>query len=254
VHARAAVAVSRDGGRDRLVTLRSEPPLTLRPTPRGLHLVGTSAGPLGGDVLALSVVVGAGAHLTVRSAAATLVQPGARRGPSVFDVDAEVGSGAELVWAPEPTVVVRGADHETRSRVSLSSGAVLVWRDELVLGRHGEPAGSVRSRLRVDREGEPLVRNDVVLGPRWPASLGPAGAGDDTRSVGTALVVHPLAAGISVAGPIDGVRAAVLALADDVVLVTVIAPSPGAVSAALDAALGSVVGAGRAPLSRCRPR
>ena len=233
MRARAAVAVARrPDGRDHLTTLRSHPPLTLRPTPTGLHLVGTSAGPLGGDDLQLDVSVGPGAELTVRSAAAVLVQPGARPGPSVQRIDVRVGAGGRLVWRPEPTVLVRGCDHECHVHLDLEPGATLVWREVVVLGRHGEDSGSLLTRLVVDRAGRPLLRNDLAVGPRWPGSQGPAGVGSATRAVGTALLVGgPV--GPPTPWPAD-VRAAVLPLADEVALVTALAPTAGAVAAALD--------------------
>jgi urease accessory protein len=240
VRATAAIAAERPaGGGDgppRLTTLRSDPPLTVRPTPGGVHLVGSSAGPLGGDVLALGVDVGAGAALTVRSAAATLAQPGPAGGTSRLAVTASVGAGGSLGWRPEPLVAVRGCDHRATVHLTLAPGAAVVWRDDIVLGRHAEDPGSVRARLRVDRGGRPLLRNDLVAGPRWPGSLGPAGVGPGTRAVTTVLVVGPLAAGL-VDGPADlgdGVRAAVLRLAPDAVLFTAVARRPGALFAAVD--------------------
>jgi urease accessory protein len=235
VQAHATVSVVRQDGHDRLVTLRSDPPLTLRPTPAGLHLVGTSAGPLAGDDLRLDVAVGAGAELTVRSVAATLAQPGARPGPSTLRIEIDVGAGGRLVWGPQPTVLVRGCDHEIHVRVRLGAGARLVWRDEIVLGRHGEESGSLLSRLAVDRAGLPVLRNDLVVGGRGPGSLGPAGVGADTRAVGTVVIVGPEAAAVRVSGHGADVRAAVLPLAAaDAVLVTAVSPAPGAVATWLD--------------------
>jgi urease accessory protein len=75
LRAHASARAERVGDVSRLVELRSDPPLVLRATPAGLHLVGGAAGPLGGDELALDITVGAGACLVVRSAAATLAQP-----------------------------------------------------------------------------------------------------------------------------------------------------------------------------------
>jgi urease accessory protein len=254
MRARAAVGVTRTAGGDRLTTLRSDPPLTFRPTPTGLHLVGTSAGPLAGDDLGLDVAVGAGAHLTVRSVAATLVQPGARPSVSMLRITADVGANGTLEWVPQPTVAVRGCDHESSVHVRLAAGAGLVWRDELVLGRYGEASGSLLSRLVIDRAGRPVLRTDLAVGPRWPGSQGPAGVGAGTRAVGTAVVVGPGAERLradaddphadradepatGASGP-PGMRLAILPLADpDAVMVTVVGPSAGLVSVALDAVL-----------------
>jgi urease accessory protein len=176
VKATARIVALADGrGGTRCTTLRSAPPLSFRETAEGLYLVGTAAGPLGGDDLRLGLSVGAGAALTVRSAAAMLVQPGARPGaPSSLHVDVEVGPGGLLRWLPEPTVAVRGCDHRATTVIRLAPGAQLVWREELVLGRHGEEGGSILQRLRIDAGGLALLRNDLAAGPRWPGSSGPA--------------------------------------------------------------------------------
>jgi len=83
MRATARITAVADGGRTRLVTLRSEPPILVRRTgPRHadgeveVHLVGGAAGPLGGDRLRVEVTVGPGARLCVRTVAASLALPG----------------------------------------------------------------------------------------------------------------------------------------------------------------------------------
>ncbi len=242
-------------GRTRCSTLRSDPPLTLRATgDETVHLVGSAAGPLGGDDLRLSVTVGAGGRLTVRSAAAAVALPGARGGSSSLAVDVAVGAGARLHWLPEPTILVRGCDHRAPARIDLAVGAELVWREVAVLGRHGETPGSLLQRLRVDEAGRPLARNDLAVGPRWPGSLGPAGVGE-ARAVATALVVGPAAERLhrpetpsrSPAWETREVRAAVLALRERAALVTVVAKDALPAMATLDAALAPALAPAVAP-------
>ncbi len=233
---------SAGSGRTRCTTLRSDPPLTLRTTGEGeVHLVGSAAGPVGGDELHLSLTVGAGARLTVRTVAATVVLPGTCGAPSSLTVDVTVGAGAELQWLPEPTVLVRGCDHRATANIRLGAGARLAWREVLVLGRHDEEPGSLLQRLRVDVDDRPLLRNDLATGPAWPASQGPAGTGG-ARAVGTELVVAPDNAWLRAADPpvdptVDpaGVRMAVLPLDGPAALVSVLAASPLAALSALDA-------------------
>src|SRR4051794_14611760 len=106
--------VAAEAGRPTWRRLRSDPPLTLRPTGRHrLHVVGSSAGPVGGDVLKLDLAVGAGARLDVRSAAASIVLPGPHGEASSLTVRADVATRAALDWAPEPTVLVRGCHHRS---------------------------------------------------------------------------------------------------------------------------------------------
>jgi urease accessory protein len=212
----AAVIVAEPG---RCTRLRSEPPLTFRQTPGGIYLVGSAAGPVGGDDLQLDVAVADDAALVVRSAAAQLVFPGAHGDPSRVQLDVTVGEHASLDWRPEPMVLVRGADHRSSTRITLGAGARLAWQEIVVLGRHGEDSGSVLIRLRVEREGSPLLCSNLALGPAWPSSAGPAGVGA-SRVIGTLLVVG---AGPSDLPTIDGVRAGAFALAEDAVLITALA-------------------------------
>lgn len=234
LRARAAVLVERDGDASRFTELRSEPPLTLRPTPGALYLVGTSAGPLGGDDLALDVGVGPDAELEMRSVAASLVQPGAHPRPvaSRLVVNATVAGGGELRWLPEATVLVRGCDHRATATVDLEVGSSLVWREELVLGRHDEDPGSVLQRLRVERGGAPLLANDLAVGPLWPGSAGP-GVMDGRRVVGTLVVVGwPAPEPVVRRG--DDLSVAVMPIADDAVLVTATADRSEPLRRALD--------------------
>jgi len=177
LHARATIAVDGSG---RCTTLRSQPPLTFRETADGLHLVGTAAGPVGGDRLRLDVTVAAGGSLTVRGVAASLVHPGPTGEPSCLDVTVEVGVGATLVWLPRPTVLVAGCDHTVTTTIRLGRDARLQWYEPVGLGREGEPSGSLVQRLRLDVDDRPLLRNEAAFGPRWPGSAGPAGTAGAT--------------------------------------------------------------------------
>lgn len=223
---RAAATVVAERGtrtRTRCTTLRSSPPISLHDTPDGLHIVGSAAGPLGGDDVHLDITVADGASLTIRSVAAQVVLPGPRGGPSTSSITATVGEGATLRWLPQPLVLAEGCDHRTTVALSLGATATLVWRDEIVLGRSGEAGGSALQRLCVDRAGSPLLRNDLALGPRWPGAAGPAGSGGAT-AISTLLVVGyptlPLESDPSV-------RAARCQLAPDAVLVTALDRSSG---------------------------
>jgi urease accessory protein len=187
VKARARVVAEYGGHRrTRLTSLRSEAPLVLRATPGALYLVGGAGGPLGGDDLTLEIEVGAGARLTVRTAAASVALPGS--GPSQVRVRATVGEGGELRWLPEPLVAAQACHHHMEVELALEEGARLEWREEVVLGRHGEEGGSVLSRQTVDLGGAPLLRQELALGPRYPAAASPAVTGG-ARAVASLVVV-----------------------------------------------------------------
>jgi urease accessory protein len=219
-------------------------PVVMRPTgDEQVHLVHGAGGPLGGDTFGLDVELAAGAALRVRSAGATIVQPGV--GPVArWEVRAAVGAGARLDWAPEPTVVCDGAELETRLRVRLDHGAGAAVREIVVLGRYGERGGRYRGELSIDIGGQPLIAHRTVLDGADPVLCGPAGTGG-ARAVGTLVLAgamgEPAVAGSPAAGGIDGeagedpgVRWAWTALAGAGLMLIAVG-DPGAVTALLHA-------------------
>jgi len=212
------VAEPADAGATRLAVLRSEAPLLLRRTgPDEIHLVGGAAGPLGGDDLRLEIDVRPGARLCVRTVESTVALPG--RGPSRFTVTASVADGAVLCWLPEPLVAAARCDHEVSSTVDLASTARLLWRDELVCGRHGEDPGDARLTTVVRRAGRPLYHHGLAVGPHAPGWDGPAVLGGH-RAAGSLLAVNlsaahaPLAAPDRAVFPLAGPAFLVTALGD----------------------------------------
>lgn len=235
MEAAARLVVDTVDGRMRIAVMRSQPPLTLRRTgPTEVAIVGTAAGPLGGDRLALEVVVGAGTALAVRSVAAMIALPGAGGGESRLDVTVTVGPGARLDWAPQPTVAAARCRHATTSRIALADETShLRWADLVVRGRSGERAGTMRQRTDVDRAGRPLLRTEVVVGadPAVDAvTLGP-------RRVVAGFVAVGDTAGPAAAGEVDGADWARHPLAADAVAWTVTGDDVAAVGRALDAAV-----------------
>ena len=165
----------------------SRQPVVLRRTGvRRMHLVAVGGGPLGGDVLALEVDVAAGEHLDLRSAAATVVQPGRLREPARLDVTIRLAEGAHLTWYPEPTVVCDHADWRVAFRLDLAAGAHARVVEQIVLGRAGQVGGRVHSTLDVTVDGTPLLLATTVLDGADPALRGPGGDGG-ARSTGTVL-------------------------------------------------------------------
>ncbi|MGH9178831.1 MAG: urease accessory protein UreD [Acidimicrobiales bacterium] len=236
---RALVRAELAAGATRFTTLRSGPPVTLRATAGGmLYLAASAAGPLGGDEVDVEVEVGAGARLEVRTVAATLLLPGPGDAPSTTTQQVTVGEGAELHWLPEPAVAVRGCDHRTVTRIDLAAGARLLWREEVLLGRHGEKGGSVLQRLHIDRAGAPLLRTEHAIGTRWPGSEGPAGSGG-WRAVGVVVLVgaEPASMEAAVAPPGGEAVVAWCPLGTDAGLVSAVAKGARALAAALDGAV-----------------
>ena len=133
--------------------------------------VPTQAGPLAGDDDAVRIVVGPGAALIVEPVAATLALPGAALTTSRLDITVAAGGG--LVLDEGPLIVAAGAAVRRRCTIDLAHGAVAAVRETLVLGRDGEPPGTLDSSLRVTLEGRPLLYD----GLRFSA----ARAGDDAH-------------------------------------------------------------------------
>jgi urease accessory protein len=210
VKALARIVAEADGrGGTRLTELYGEAPLLPRRTgprtdPGGgavaeVHLVGGAAGPLGGDELCLEVHIGPDAALAVHTVAASIVLPG--EGRSSTRVHATVAAGGRLDWLPEPVVAAKACDHLGESIVELHGDARLRWREELVCGRHGEECGDLTLSTSVSRDGTPLYRQDLAVGPRADGWSGAAVLGG-YRTAGTLILVgHPWPGPSTMDGP-----------------------------------------------------
>lgn len=238
----ARVAAEPDGrGGTRLAVLHGESPLLLRRTGgRGgpgvtVHLVGGAAGPLRGDELRLELTVGPGAELEIRSVAAQLALPGRAGLPaSRYDIRATVAAGGVLRWLPEPLIAAAGCDHLTTTHVEVAEGGSVLWRDDLVCGRHHEGSGDVRIKTTFRYGGSTVYRHDLNVGPRAPGWSGAAvlGAG---RAVGTLVAIGPAVAmpPMVAADPLVG-EVATMPLAGPGVLATAVGVDIRQVRAALD--------------------
>jgi urease accessory protein len=241
---KALASLDVDGDR---VRWRDCAPIALRPTgARRVHLVQAAGGPVGGDDLALDVTVGAGSELAVCSAAATVALPGPHAEAAHWTVRATV-AGA-LRWWPEPTVVCAGADYRARLSVDLTDGARLVLREQVVLGRAGEPGGRYRGRLTVRVAGVPLLDTETVLDGADDALSGPTGSAG-FRVFGSVLVAGPDLPKLDETAHADAdVRSAVLPLEGPGYLILALGRTAAVVDAALDQAS---VARWRSELMRC---
>jgi urease accessory protein len=223
-----ATQAGRDGG-TRITALRSDGPIALRDTPGGVYLVGAAAGPVGGDDFELEIDVGPGTTLALRSAAASLLLPGPHGHASRLRIRARVGAGGRLDYCPQPAVAAAGCEHHASAAVELEPGAVLRWREAVVLGRHGEPAGQCVSRLDVCVAGTALYRGELTVGRRDTdlscAVLDGAGA------AGSVLVVDAARARPQ-PEVLDGL--AILPLAGPGCAITAVAPDAARLASRLD--------------------
>lgn len=250
-HARITAAPHARGG-TALPELAGDGPLALRRIRAGagearVCLVGAMAGPLGGDRVRLDVRVESGAALWITSAAATLALPGTTGEPARYDVRLTVDDDAELRWLPEPLVSVRGSRLHVTYRVDLAPTARLVFREEQVLGRTGEPPGRLISRLTARSGGRPLLNQTTDYGPGAPAWDGPAVLADN-RASGQLLVAAPEFADTPAeAYVLAPGRAAITPLAGPATLTTAIAPNSLLLRTLLDDAHTRITDRRRSP-------
>ncbi|MGQ0717285.1 MAG: urease accessory protein UreD [Pseudonocardiales bacterium] len=201
-----------------------------------MHLVQAAGGPLGGDDLALDVRVSAGSSLQLRSAAATVVQPGRPAAPARWTVIADLAEGAAMDWRPEPTVICDGAELHSSMTVVLQRGARAVLREVVVLGRAGQRGGRFHGELTVECDGAPRLAHTLLLDGADPVLSGPAGT-DGACAVGMLAVV-----GSGIYGPPQGageqpgLRWACSALDGPGLLLLALGDRPAAVAALLDKA------------------
>ncbi len=185
------------GGEPVLEDLQRSEVATFHPTEWGSWLVTSAAHPVPGDRYSIRVSVGVGCCAEIRSLGTTV----AHRAPShsidatpdssTATVHAGVASDGLLVWAPEPGLSVEGCDHRSEAVVQLSGSARLLWRDEFMVDRRSEGhPGTWRSRLRVTRDGWPVVSTETAIGPASALWESPAVL-DGARAVSLMVVVDP---------------------------------------------------------------
>jgi urease accessory protein len=233
VIARTAAVVEPGGV---LGELACEPPLTLRQVRGGvaercdLRLVGTAAGPLAADDLALSLRLRAGARATLRAAAASLAQGnGDDTGAGTLSIRADLGDGADLVADPGALIVSQGSRVDVRLELTLGTGVTLEWRELIVLGRTGEPAGAVTLRWDVTCSGRPVLRQFVDLAdPAWATW---AGLTAGRRVLACALLADPAGTPHTV---VAAPTAVAQRLAGNLLLVTVLSDDAAAAAQELD--------------------
>lgn len=148
---------------DRRPTLECTGGIAARVTePDTVHLISTAATPLGGDTIAVRVIVEPGARLRVRSAAATVALPGRATTESTAHWHVEVAGDLDI--DPEPTVVAGGSRHSTSTRLSIDGAGRVRLRERIQIGRTDERHGFWSGSLHADVAGTPLLRHRIELG------------------------------------------------------------------------------------------
>lgn len=104
---------------------------------------------LDGDDVRIEVEVGPGCLLEIEDVGGTVAYPG----DCTWRLVARVGAGGRLVWRGLPFVVAAGARVARSTVIRLGAGSAALVRETIVLGRHGEVGGRIRSDSSIDGEG-----------------------------------------------------------------------------------------------------
>lgn len=183
------------GGEPVLQEMRPSAAHTFEPARWGATVVGSPASPVAGDHFGIKVMVGVGCGAEMRSASATIARTGIRRttgsAGSSLHVTATVASDGMLTWRQEPGVATDGCHHRADANVEMAGSARLLWRDEFLTERRNDSSpGTWSSRLRVVRDGWPVVCTDLAVGPGSPQWESPAVL-EGAKAISLMVVVDP---------------------------------------------------------------
>lgn len=138
---------------------------------------------LGGDEVRISVTVGEGCLLELEDIGGTVAYD-ADQVSSSWHVRVSIARGGTLLWHGMPFIVASGASVERALAMEIAPSGRACLRETFVLGRAGEPGGSMRIRTDVRLGGKPLLIEelDVRGGVQVPGVLG------DSRVMDTVLL------------------------------------------------------------------
>ncbi|MEU0479810.1 urease accessory protein UreD [Streptosporangium sp. NPDC006013] len=245
MRATARIRATRAGNTTVLPTLAGDGPFDLRRArPHGdqarVCILGVMSAPLGGDRLRIEATAEPGAHLHITTAAATIALRGPTTAHATYDVHLTVAEHASLHWLPQPLISAARSNLRQSCTIDLAPTARLLLREQIVLGRAGEPPGRLATRLTVHRDGRPLLDQHTMYGPEAPGWDGPAIAAGH-RAIGQTLIIdpaldrHPPQARLLGDDPATG-QAVLTPLAGPAVLVTALAPDTLQLDRLLEAA------------------
>lgn len=196
--ARGVIAISAEAtaGVTRRQMVREEGSLRVRfPGPMAPALqaviVNTAGGTAGGDRFDISCRAGAGADLTVSTAAAEkMYRSGGRDAEVLIRLDVE--NGGCLAWLPQETIFFNDARLSRRIDVELADNASLLMAEAVVFGRSamGEAVhtGSFIDRWRVRRGGKLAFAETVKLDGKIAQQLGEPAVANRNVALATILI------------------------------------------------------------------
>ncbi len=130
-----------------------------------VHVIGTAATPLGGDTIEITLCVGPGAVLRVRTVAAGIALPGRHALASAAHWRIDVAAGGTLDLDPHPTVIAGAGQHDSAVFAEIDPAATVRIVERAQVGRAGERDGRWSGELLVNMGEVPLVHHRLELGP-----------------------------------------------------------------------------------------
>lgn len=186
------IEVAADPVRDRcLLTTGHLSPRRL-PGPAGVvrvALVAAGALLLAGDDVRIEIAATGPLRLEIVETAGTVAY-GMRGGSARWDVDIQLSNGATLQWYGEPFVVSADADVTRTTTARLDATSTAHLRESVVLGRHRELGGALRTTTRVWIDHNLVLAEDLDLTPEARSSwaiLGTARCLDTITTLGFRL-------------------------------------------------------------------
>jgi urease accessory protein len=155
-------------------------------------LVNTAGGMAGGDRFEIDITVGEDARLAVTTTAAEKIYR--TLGPdTAIDVTMRVGTGGELAWLPQETILFDQARLNRTIEVDLAADAKLVIAEAVVFGRTGMGEavrmGRYFDRWRVRRGGKLIYAEAFRLDDDMAEKLAMPAVANGSAAVATVLVV-----------------------------------------------------------------
>ena len=160
-------------------------------------VVNTAGGMTGGDALDLDVTVGKGARVAIATQSAEKIYRSDGAATAIA-ARLRLESAANLVWAPQETILFNGARLTRALHVDMSEDATLLAAETVVFGRSamGETLTSAvfADRWRVRRGGRLIFADDARLAGDIAAALARPAVGRGAKAAATLLYVSPDAA------------------------------------------------------------
>ena len=215
-------------------------------------LLNTSGGVTGGDRFSYEAEAGADTHLTLTTQACERAYRAQTGEVGRVSTTLRVADGASLWWVPQETLVFDGCALERRLSCDIASTGRALIVEPICLGRRamGEAQvhGHISDRISITREGAPLVQDAWTLSGDITAQMAQGAVGGEAAAMVSLTYVAPDAE--ARLGPVHNqlpLTGGASLLADDVLVLRLLAPSGYALRASLLPILDQLTG-GEMPL------